>query len=90
MSKITGKRKVGDVAYLTLVSYDAPTYGDYELKVMIRKEIITPKWGRGEEYMYYYDVLAISNNAPANPLITGNTAGKNLRKNPKLGKKFWK
>ena len=89
MSKITGKRNVGDVAYLTFESYEAP-YEDYEVKVMIRKEIITPKWGRGEEYTYFYDVLAISNNAPVDPVIGSNAAGKNFRKNPKLGKKFWK
>ena len=89
MSKITGKRNVGDVAYLTFESYEAP-YEDFEAKVMIRKEFIMPKWGRGEEYTYFYDVLVISNNAPVNPTMIGNTAGKNFRKNPKLGKKFWK
>lgn len=89
MIKITGKRNVGDIAYLTLESYVSP-YEDFELKVQIRKETIMGKWGSGDEYHYYYDIIAISNNAPSNPLITGNTAGKNLRKNPKLGKKFWK
>ena len=89
MSKITGKRNVGNIAYLTLESYEPPTYEDFEVKVMITKEIIAPKWERGEEYHYFCDVLAISNNAPENPIIIGNTPGKNLRKNPKLGKKFW-
>ena len=89
MSKITGKRNVGDIAYLTLESYVSP-YEDFELKVQIRKGVVMGKWGSGEEYSYYYDVIAVSNNAPPNPIITGNTRGVNLRKNPKLGKKFWK
>lgn len=89
MSKITGKRNVGDEAYLTLESYVSP-YEDFEVKVFITKEVVMPKWGRGEEYHYFYEVLAISNNAPENPTIIGNSAGKNLRKNPKLGKKYWK
>ena len=88
MSKITGKRNVGDVAYLTLESY-VPPYEVFEVKVLITKEIIAPKWGRGEEYHYFYDVLDVSNNAPDNPIIIGNTPGKDFRKNPKLGKKFW-
>jgi len=89
MTKITGKRNVGDEAYLSFESY-VPPYEDYEVKVLITKETIMGKWGTGDEYSYFYDVLAISNNAPEDPLIGSNTRGVNFRKNPKLGKKFWK
>lgn len=89
MSKITGKRNVGDIAYLTLESYKPP-YEDFEVKVKITGEEIMGKWGMGDEYHYLYDTIAVSNNAPLNPTIIGATRGVVLRKNPKLGKKFWK
>lgn len=86
---ITGRRwKVGDIAYRTMENYQPP-YDNYEIKVLIRKEIIMPKWGRGEEYGYFFEVLDYTKNAPENPVITSVTAGTNFRKNPKMGIRSW-
>lgn len=86
---LTGKQlKIGEIRYMTMENYDPP-YGDFEVEVIITKETIMPKYGRGEEYGYFFDVLRVTKNAPERPTIIGVTASKNLRKNPKLGKKMW-
>lgn len=86
---VTGRRwNVGDVVYSIMEKFKPP-YDNYEIEAIVTKEIIMPKWGRGEEYGYFINIIRSTRNAPDEIITTRVMSGNELRKNPKMGKRLW-
>lgn len=90
MSKydVTGRRwTVGSIAYI--IDDHTLDFSQCELKVRILKENISPKYGRGQEWGYYYEILDSTKNFPHHgdkEYYMGShwKPGTKFHKNPKL------